>query len=85
MFTSSAGAQFCTVFTNVFVMLLLPTIIYFLRGFEGTAGLGDSLNSLLRIFPGYAISKGILFCGTADTLQKAREEFDDPEAVAAVD
>ena len=66
-------------------MLLLPTIIYFLRGFEGAAGVGDSLNSIFRIFPSYVLSKAILFCGTADTLQKAREEFKVPEAVPRID
>ena len=61
LFPSVSSAQTFTIFSNFMVILIMPTIVLFLRNLKKLFGLGEFLNLLFKLFPGYDVSAGVVF------------------------
>ena len=61
MFSKESTAQNCTIFFHMVLGSVASSSIFVMRLIRQTEEQGDSLNDLMKIFPSYALSSGMLY------------------------
>ena len=61
LFTTESVAQNCTIFSHLILGSVASSTVFILRIIKQTEDQGDSLNEIMKMFPSYALSSGMLY------------------------
>mmetsp|Transcript_46513 Transcript_46513/g.61629 ORF Transcript_46513/g.61629 Transcript_46513/m.61629 type:complete len:295 (+) Transcript_46513:1509-2393(+) len=73
LFSKESVAQNCTIFFHLILGSVLSSTVFVMRIIKQTEEQGDSLNQVLKVFPSYALSSGMLYSSSKQLLNETRE------------
>ena len=72
IFERESTAQNCTVFAHLIIGSIFSSSVFILRTVKQTEELGDMLNTVLKVFPSYALSSSMLYSNSKQLLNETR-------------
>jgi len=73
LFGKESTAQNCTIFFHLILGSIASSTVFVLRIIRQTEDKGDLLNEILKLFPSYALSSGLLYSSSRQMMNETRQ------------